>query len=370
MLKIAVALVIAGQAGLLTAQSLCIAPVRVVDPTSGRISTLLSGPLSPEYKLSLRWSSDASGVFTLTLSASDGAEWMPPSCTPEVILPSGRRFPLDGPVSRGASLSGSIFVLIPGMVSERGPLGVRVCQHSYEVSATMRCGIMTMAQIVQADASAITERRAKEAEEREARSAPPLPSVEQGEPFGIALQGGMPIYRLSWQTGGRTEAGNVRVLWGMLKGDLLRQLGTPPQSKYGPFEDAMTCTPDSLGVETCFTSPAAPWFVDFGTVGGTPFLRFKDGHFFAYSATFRVESFSQVKEALLKRLGAPVSDATGTVQNRMGATFEQESITWKLPHVVVSLTQRGTDVNTSLLTGSYLPIAETLPPPPEAKAPM
>jgi hypothetical protein len=201
------------------------------------------------------------------------------------------------------------------------------------------------------------------------------PPLNDNEPFGIAVRGGVPPYRLSWQKGGRTEPGSLRIKWGMQHSEVERLMGPLPKSDYGSARPPMACLPENAGAaESCYADPEAPWYVDFGDAqvgAATPFLKFtKDGRFFGYFATFPVVSFETIKAILVKRLEHPTTDNKGTVQNRMGATFEQETIVWILPHVRIELLQRGTDINTGLLSGTYIPIEATLPKAPEGKAPM
>jgi hypothetical protein len=264
-----------------------------------------------------------------------------------------------------AALSGSEF-------------GVDVCGVRYSVDRALGCGLHKMAAAI-----AATERGVA----LDAVSEPPLATSSQeaaptsslslnaGEPFGIALKGGAPLYRLSWQIGGRTAPGNLKILWGAQLSTVEQLMGPPPRSGSSPVERPMHCFPASSGGgQSCSTHPDAPWYVDFGDapVGTvTPYIRFTaDGRFYAYNATFSTDAFATIQQILTKRLGKPTTDTPGTVQNRMGATFQQEMVTWLLPHVRIDLIQRGTDINSGLLSGTYLPIEASLPPAPEGKAPM
>jgi hypothetical protein len=323
----------------------------------GNVVLRVSGPIGLEKTVTATWFQADPGHLQISVNpiSGDGI-----TCA-RMRFTGGNKTSQAVAMRRGSAVVGSIEIVSQQVA---GPaFSLEVCGQSMNVPRTAACGLRKLQEFAGGRIPVIAVSRIP-------KSLPAFFAISPGEPFGIAIRGGVPSYGLSGHTGGRTTPGNIRVTWGMAKTDLVREMGSPPQFQFGPYDPPMTCIPEVPTVETCLTSPAAPWAVDFGTVAATPMLRFKDGRFFGYAATFKVEGFSQVKEALVKRLGAPFSDSVGTVQNRMGATFEQETITWKLPHVAVTLTQRGTDVNTSLLTGAYLPIASTLPPAEEATAPM
>jgi hypothetical protein len=208
--------------------------------------------------------------------------------------------------------------------------------------------------------------------------------VAPRDPWGVALHGGVPTVRLGGTTlgsnyiGGRTESGSVRVEWGATLDDLQATLGDLPSFHVGNFDQpgdkALSCTPENDGSNTCFPDPGAPWYVDFGqsSIGAvSPFVTFApDGRFFRYFATFRTDSFDEIYQTLVKRFGTPSSHKHSSVQNRMGASFSQETANWATPHTQVTLQRRGTNVDEGMLSVVYLPIAKELPKKPEANSPM
>lgn len=205
------------------------------------------------------------------------------------------------------------------------------------------------------------------------------------DPWGVALHGGLPTVRLGGlnalsknYVGGRTEAGSIRLEWGATLDDTQTALGDLPHFHIGNFDQgggkALSCSPDNDGSRTCFSAPGAPWYVDFGqsSVGAVnPFITFApDGRFFRYIADFRTDSFDEIYQTLVKRFGTPTAHTNSSVQNRMGAKFAQEEATWVTPHTQVTIERRGASVDRGLLSVVYLPIAQQLPPKPEAKSPM
>lgn len=54
---------------------------------------------------------------------------------------------------------------------------------------------------------------------------------------------------------------------------------------------------------------------------------------------FESKDFDQMKAAFLERYGKPTSRETPTIQNRMGAKFEQERLLWTGTKVVISLSR-------------------------------
>jgi hypothetical protein len=351
----------------------CLTPLRVVDPSTGRVTLSVVGPISPELNLTLRWSSGDQDRISATLSAAKGIGWSAPACPPDLVLVTTRRIPFENGGTRGASYAG-IITVDPRTLLEPGAFSLNVCRRNYGLNFAMRCGIGALGV---AAAKETVEWEEAQAARRPADIAGPssasLP-LNADEPFGIALKGGVPEVRLSWQVGGRIAPGKLRVLWGARLSTVEQLMGPPPKNGSSPVERPVLCYPHERSVQGCTGNPEAPWYVDFGdapTGRVTPYLQFApDGTFYAYAATFPVDGFAAIRTILVKRLGAPTADVPGTVQNRMGATFEQETITWLLPHVRIQLMQRGTDINTGFLSGTYLPIEATLPPPSEGKAPM
>jgi hypothetical protein len=243
-------------------------------------------------------------------------------------------------------------------------------------------------------------------------------SIDPGEPFGLALKGGVDRYNFAdatktaevtdaevdkfyeenkaqiprpkeqvapqikqyLQQQRRRDAGDpqvprsARVEWGM-KQDAVNDLLKPPAgSKAFQSDRGLSCSSQKNGVAICFPNVAAPWYADFGESfqwSMDPFLRFTpDGKFFAFSLSFHENAFEDTKRTLLARLGKPKNDKPSTVQNRMGATFDQEVVEWKTAHTRVLLIQRSpSDLTKGLLEVAHLPLETSLPPEPTASAP-
>lgn len=84
--------------------------------------------------------------------------------------------------------------------------------------------------------------------------------------------------------------------------------------------------------------------------------------FYYYSYEFPPISFIRISKGIEDRLGPPTNTITGTVQNRMGATFDQEERTWDLPNVEVVIQKRGHAGNVTKgdVTISYKRLKEQL----------
>lgn len=63
---------------------------------------------------------------------------------------------------------------------------------------------------------------------------------------------------------------------------------------------------------------------------------------------FHVNWFARVHAAMVEKFGPPTSTSVSTVQNRMGATFESQTIVWRIPPGEVRLIQRYGDVDSSV----------------------
>lgn len=62
------------------------------------------------------------------------------------------------------------------------------------------------------------------------------------------------------------------------------------------------------------------------------------------------EAFSNIAAALAEKFGSPKSDERGKVQNRMGATFEQQILTWAPNGDYVAAHRFDDNLNTSKVT--------------------
>lgn len=136
----------------------------------------------------------------------------------------------------------------------------------------------------------------------------------------------------------------------------------------------MTCTTAKTGAKSCFTAVSAPWTADFGDSfrwSMKPFLSFThDERFYGYTIIFPGDAFEETKKALFARLGKPQSDLPSTVENRMGAKFDQAIIIWETAHTRVIMMQRSpANLNEGALSVTYIPLEKTIPPEPTAAAP-
>ena len=92
-------------------------------------------------------------------------------------------------------------------------------------------------------------------------------------------------------------------------------------------------------------------------------LRFYQDRFFAFSISFTPDSdYDFVLATMIQALGQPVHRETSTVQNRMGATFDQEQALWQTANVEVSLQKRSTKVDQGALLVTYKPFAPPAEP--------
>lgn len=198
-------------------------------------------------------------------------------------------------------------------------------------------------------------------------------SINPGEPFGIALEGG--VDRYAYIRGGEAhqEPRKARIEWGMKRSsvnDMLR----PPSGTSSYDNSGLSCTAAKTGVNSCFTNVSAPWTADFGDSfrwSMEPYLQFTpDEQFYSYSILFTEEAFADTKKTLLGRLGKPKSDLPSTVENRMGAKFDQEIIIWETAHTRVMLIQRNpANLTKGALSVTYIPLEKAIPPEPTAEAP-
>lgn len=103
------------------------------------------------------------------------------------------------------------------------------------------------------------------------------------------------------------------------------------------------------------------WWADLG--GDNPrdhgtTLLFIDGQFYAYSVEVPPARFDAIGAALTQSLGPPSASTSTTVQNRMGAEFDQEERAWDFEDVEVRLRKRAERVTTGQLVVMYKPLAE------------
>jgi hypothetical protein len=162
----------------------------------------------------------------------------------------------------------------------------------------------------------------------------------------------------------------VRLFWpktyfGGLEAEGVPDKGLSPSGEdraylyWGSTEDLMTwqlggkfgCLQDACQVYD--------WLMDFGDPETElqPTLFLHEGAFYRYLVTFAVADFDFIEGTLAKALGTPATSDDGTVQNRMGAEFDQKTRIWKTKDVEVVLKKRASKVDEGALMVSYLPIA-------------
>lgn len=109
------------------------------------------------------------------------------------------------------------------------------------------------------------------------------------------------------------------------------------------------------------------WQPDFGEATSDPQyetqLLFLKGHgFYAYIIDLGAERFNYVLAALKTALGKPDGMQTSSVENAMGATFDQVLVGWTTTSCMVALKKRqDKDLTKGRLVVEYLPIASEAP---------
>jgi len=358
------------QAALLSCDESNSPGIEVLKDGYGGVSVKTSGGAAKAAGLTFSWASVAPGRLEVSINPVLLKRLADAQCASAVFHSGKRGSLIENLKPRGASRVGAMNYYAETLLSDETRL--EICGDSFRFGSELNCQLHAMSKAIQAQGLPLASMPLA------APSNEYGLDLDPGEPFGLAIIGGVSTTGVASDlfTGGRVGLpAKLRLTWGMPYSEVGRQMGLPPQNRFAKnFEGPMTCTPEVTGVRTCFTSPSAPWRVDFGDaqVGEvSPFLSFApDGKFYAYFATFRAEAFDLVLAILVKRLGKPTSDVPGTVQNRMGATFDQQVVQWQLPHVRVEIQRRGTDLLTGILRATYLPLAAKIPEPPEGTAPM
>jgi hypothetical protein len=83
-------------------------------------------------------------------------------------------------------------------------------------------------------------------------------------------------------------------------------------------------------------------------------FKFFKGHMFDVIAVFKEGDYATVKAAFVGKFGAPTSSHVNQVQNRMGAKFDDETLTWSNGVSAIELRQRASDLDTSAFS-IYIP---------------
>jgi hypothetical protein len=112
----------------------------------------------------------------------------------------------------------------------------------------------------------------------------------------------------------------------------------------------------AAGVASCANYPiliGTPTTVANMPMTGIAFKFFK-GHMFDVIAVFKEGDYATVKAAFVGKFGAPTSSHVNQVQNRMGAKFDDETLTWSNGVSAIELRQRASDLDTSAFS-IYIP---------------
>ena len=70
------------------------------------------------------------------------------------------------------------------------------------------------------------------------------------------------------------------------------------------------------------------------------------------------DNYQHIKDVLVERYGRPTSAKTNTVQNKAGASFKSEELSWRGARVSLVLEQRAGRVDDFMLTFTHLPSAK------------
>lgn len=118
----------------------------------------------------------------------------------------------------------------------------------------------------------------------------------------------------------------------------------------------------SAGEEGCTMSRGG---ADFGDGRRLVELFFYRDRFYRWEMPLPPDRFDFIAGAMTKRLGKPKLDRVSTIQNRMGASFNQHEIVWSNSKTTTRLSMRGrggsVDVGEVVMT--FNPIAKELPSP-------
>lgn len=171
------------------------------------------------------------------------------------------------------------------------------------------------------------------------------------------------IAGVTMRNGSKGDAASLK--WGMTKDEVASAFGRTP----------VHCLDKNGPTTTCYTGELPKtWVMDFGDSFRwrlAPLLTFdQQGKWYSYWVSIDEGAYEDVRSALVGRLGAPVGHTASTVQNRMGATFDQEALRWAAKDVdVILLKRRPDNLSEGMLMVTYEPLSSKIPAPPSAKAP-
>lgn len=92
---------------------------------------------------------------------------------------------------------------------------------------------------------------------------------------------------------------------------------------------------------------------DLRVAGGTPgnyTVRLLDSVIESIEVTFNNGGYDVAAGALKEKYGTPSTVDNAPSQNRMGATFSNERLTWAMPNGSITITKRGSKIDESRLT--------------------
>jgi hypothetical protein len=98
-------------------------------------------------------------------------------------------------------------------------------------------------------------------------------------------------------------------------------------------------------------------------------LHYFHDQFYEADAHVPLEKFDALEASLMAALGEPDSRRPSTVENAMGAKFDQIEDSWRVGDVKVHLSKRDDTVDRGKYTVTYSPIEQLIPPEPLPKAP-
>jgi hypothetical protein len=306
------------------------------------------------------WSSERPDIVVFELIGSDRS-WRYLDCYTLGLLADGKRIFVPQARHQGQVERGYVIEIVSSYIPWKEALPLisatdveyRICNDQSRFSEVFACQVQSVMKIAAGWRGQHLE-KADSGKEKPLPASRPTPeevaspAVKGGEPNGVSLRAGSQSFHVTW---GETK-------------DSLRKLA--------PGEWA--CSPDQ-GIDTCAViSGDTPLQADFGrslgdkaivALGFTP-----SGQFFRFLASFPEGNFPDIRSALIARLGPPTSHREGTVQNRFGANFDQEVLTWEGKDTRTELRRRSSDITTSALDSIFLPLAKNLPSPkPNAEAP-
>jgi hypothetical protein len=97
------------------------------------------------------------------------------------------------------------------------------------------------------------------------------------------------------------------------------------------------------------TEPILPSIPSLDTFGGKRvkswLVMFRDTKAHTVGVTLPTASFDEVIASMKERYGAPTSEKASTVQNRMGASFDQTEVEWRVGGSIIAARRRASNIN-------------------------